>query len=87
METLNPNPRRAQSERRNPEPFVIFAQAVDRGEIRLSLDGDSVAGEIADEDTWREILEAAGAHPRHVEGVVLVADDGEIVRLHRLVER
>jgi hypothetical protein len=83
METLNPNPRRAQSERRSPAPFAVFAQAVDRGEIRLELSDDDVCGEIADGETWRALIEAAGAHPEFIAGITLVVDDGE-VRLRRL---
>jgi len=36
MQTINPKPRRTQSERRDLEPFTVFVRAVDRGtEVRL----------------------------------------------------
>jgi hypothetical protein len=84
MGTLDQNDNQPQSPARPPEPVNIFVQAVHRGYLRLALDGDSFTGDIADEGTWREVLEAAGAHPQHV----TVDDNGEIVELHRLeVER
>lgn len=87
MGTINQNLDRPLSAARPPEPFEAFAQAVSRGEVCLDIGGDSVTGEIAGDDTWREILVAAGAYPSQIEGVVLTADGGEIVRLHRLVGR
>jgi hypothetical protein len=85
METLDQNANRPQSTARPPEPLNAFVQAVHRGYIRLGLDGDSFTGDIADEDTWREVLEAAGAHPPQITGVSLVDDNGELHRLE--VER
>jgi hypothetical protein len=67
----------AQSERRSPEPpFAVFARAVDCGKVCLELDGDSVSGEVANDQTWRALIEAAAAHPESVAGITLAADDG-----------
>jgi hypothetical protein len=66
------------------EPLDVALAAVSRGETSLNIEYEDVTAEIADDDTWREILEAASAHPCLVEGIVLMDDKGQIVRLHRL---
>jgi hypothetical protein len=83
MQTVVDNPSRPQSIAQQPEPFEAFAQAVNRGEVCLMIEDDAVTGEIADEDTWRALIEAAAAHPEFIAGITLAADDGE-VRLRRL---
>jgi hypothetical protein len=80
MKTVDENTNQPQS----PEPLVVALAAVNRGEAILSVEYDDVTAEIADDTTWSEILEAASAHPFLVEGIVLMDDKGQIVRLHRL---
>jgi hypothetical protein len=84
VETLNQNPNTAQPAHRSPEPLTVFERAVDRGEVRLELVGDSVSGEVADDQTWRTLTKAAAAHPEFIAGITLAGDDGEEVRLRRL---
>jgi hypothetical protein len=78
MKSVDQKPDQPQS------PIDAFVSAVHRGEVCLSLEYDSVTGEIADENAWKEILEAAGAHPRLVEGIELTDDKSETARLRRL---
>lgn len=87
MVTVVSNNRRPQpADESELTPFDVFQEAIDRHQIWLDVncEEDAIEGEISDAMVWRRILEATGAHPDLVVGVVLETDDGSEIRLRRV---